>query len=228
MILILEKIFCKSMASELFMFTSTNKGRDREKWTDEEEEFLKKMERQCEVYYNHHTNDFKYYHRLASRFNIPILIVSSINALTAVALNEFVPQKFVSIINAVLSAGTGVLGSIQLYMKINEKMTNALRSSIAFKRLGLKISREITLARTDRVTEGQAFMSECFSELNTAIEQGNPVERLKLPNFMALPKDIPTPPVSPMMRSVADSLLNLARAQVSSSRGSESPDSSEP
>lgn len=203
-------------SSSLFMITS--RGKDKEKWTDEEEEFLKKMERQCEVYYNHHTGDFKYYHKLASKFNIPILIISSINALTAVAMNEFVPQKFVSIINAVLSAGTGVLGSIQLYMKINEKMTNALRSSIAFKRLGLKISKEITLARADRVTEGQAFMGECFAELNTAIEQGNPVERSKLPNFMALPKEnLPTPPTSPMLRSVADSLINLARARVNSS-----------
>lgn len=214
------------MESSLFSITARSK--EREKWTDEEEEFLKKMERQCDVYYNHHTADFKYYHRLASKFNIPILLISSINALTAVAMNEFVPQKYVSIINAVLSAGTGVLGSIQLYMKINEKMTNALRSSIAFKRLGLKISREMTLARGDRVTEGQAFMGECFAELNTAIEQGNPVERTKLPNFMALPKaDLPTPPVSPMMRSVADSLLNLARARVNSS-GSDSPEVSEP
>jgi len=217
------------MASELFMITATNKGRDKEKWTDEEEDFLKKMERQCEVYYNHHTGDFKYYHRLASKFNIPILIISSINALTAVAMNEFVPQKFVSIINAVLSAGTGVLGSIQLYMKINEKMTNALRSSIAFKRLGLKISKEITLARADRVTEGQSFMSECFSELNTAIEQGNPVERSKLPNFMALPKEPSvSTPTSPMLRTVANSLLDLARARVSTSRGSDSPEISEP
>lgn len=214
------------MESELFMITARG-GKSREKWSDEEEDFLKRMERQCDVYYNHHTGDFKYYHRLASKFNIPILIISSINALTAVAMNEFVPQKFVSIINAVLSAGTGVLGSIQLYMKINEKMTNALRSSIAFKRLALKISKEITLAREDRVTEGQAFMAECFAELNTAIEQGNPVERTKLPNFMALAKEIPTPPVSPMMRSVADSLLNLARARVQTS-GSDSPDSLEP
>lgn len=214
------------MESELFMITARG-GKSREKWSDEEENFLKRMERQCDVYYNHHTGDFKYYHRLASKFNIPILIISSINALTAVAMNEFVSQKYVSIINAVLSAGTGVLGSIQLYMKINEKMTNALRSSIAFKRLALKISKEITLAREDRVTEGQAFMSECFAELNTAIEQGNPVERTKLPNFMALAKETPTPPVSPMMRSVADSLLSLARARVQTS-GSDSPDSSEP
>ena len=76
------------MESSLFTVTSLRATKEREKWSDEEEEFLKKMERQCDVYYNHHTGDFKYYHRLASKFNIPILIISSINALTAVAMNE--------------------------------------------------------------------------------------------------------------------------------------------
>ena len=194
-------------------------------WFDEQETYLRSMERQCEVYYQHHTKDFVYYHSLASRFNLPILIISSINALTAVALNEFVEQKYVSIMNAVLSAGTGVLGSIQLYLKINEKMTNATRSSLAFKRLGLKISKELTLGRSERVTEGLAFLSDCFAEFNTAIEQGNPVEKTKLVNYLALPRptEQPPSPTSPRMQRVADSLLQLARTPV----GRSTPDSEE-
>ena len=194
-------------------------------WFDEQETYLRSMERQCEVYYQHHTKDFVYYHSLASRFNLPILIVSAINALTAVALNEFVEQKYVSIMNAVLSAGTGVLGSIQLYLKINEKMTNATRSSLAFKRLGLKISKELTLGRSERVTEGLAFLSDCFAEFNTAIEQGNPVEKTKLVNYLALPRptEQPPSPTSPRMQRVADSLLQLARTPV----GRSTPDSEE-
>lgn len=205
--------------SDMLQYLSIRRE-SNEKWHDEEEEFLRRMERQCDVYFNHHTQDYKYYHRLASKFNIPILVVSAINALTAVALNEFVEQKYVSIINAILSAGTGVLGSVQLYMKINEKMTNALRSSISFRRLGMKISKEITLARHERAVEGQAFLAECFAEFNTAIEQGNPIERLKLPNHIKLNQNsLPTTPTSPTpgLRSVADSLLNLARARVSTS-----------
>ena len=194
-------------------------------WFDEQETYLRSMERQCDVYFQHHTKDFVYYHSLASRFNVPILIISSINALTAVALNEFVAQKFVSILNAVLSAGTGVLGSIQLYLKINEKMTNATRSSLAFKRLGLKISKELSLGRNERVTEGLGFLSDCFSEFNTALEQGNPVEKSKLINHLALPRpiDMPSSPTSPRMQRVADSLLKLARTPV----GRTTPDSEE-
>jgi hypothetical protein len=186
-------------------------------WTEEEETYLANMERQCDVYCQHHTKDFVFYHQLASRFNIPILIVSAINALTAVALNEFVAQKYVSIMNAVLSAGTGVLGSIQLYMKINEKMTNATRSSVAFKRLGLKISKELTLSRDDRLTEGQAFLSDCFAEFNTAIEQGNPVEKTKLVNYLALPRRPVDESASPRIQSVANSLMRLSRTPVETS-----------
>ena len=194
-------------------------------WFDEQETYLRNMERQCEVYFQHHTKDFVYYHTLASRFNLPILIVSAINALTAVALNEFVEQKYVSIMNAVLSAGTGVMGSIQLYLKINEKMTNATRSSLAFKKLGLKISKELTLGRNERVTEGLAFLSDCFSEFNTALEQGNPVEKSKLTNHLALPRmpEQPQTPISPRLQSVADSLMKLARTSV----GRTTPESEE-
>ena len=160
-------------------------------WHAKEEEFLSKIERQCNVYYTHFNKDYMYYHKLSSRFNIPILIVSSVNALTAISLNDFLSQRFVSILNAVLSAGTGILGSIQLYMKINEKMANSLRSSILMKRLALKISKELSIDRAQRATEGQAFLQECFGEFNAAIEQGNPIER-RLQNFLALGEEPPT------------------------------------
>lgn len=176
-------------------------------WHDREEAFLSKIEMQCNMYNEHFNKDYLYYHKLSSRFNIPILIVSSINALTAISLNDFLGQRYVSILNAVLSAGTGILGSIQLYMKINEKMANSLRSSILMKRLALKISKELSIDRGLRATEGQAFLQECFSEFNAALEQANPVER-KLRNFLAF-KEVPK-------EEKAMSFLNLAGAAVAS------------
>jgi hypothetical protein len=179
-----------------------------EVWHSEEEAFLSKLEQQCNEYHEHHKKDHMYYNRLSSKFNIPILIISSINALTAISLNDFLGQRYVSILNAVLSAGTGVLGSIQLYMKINEKMTNALRASILMKRLALKISKELSVAREQRSTEGQAFLQECFAEFNTALEQGNPIER-KMSNFLSL--------VPSLRTKRPNSLMDLANVVVSAS-----------
>lgn len=168
-------------------------------WHPDEQEFLSKLEQQCNTYYEHHNKDHVYYKGLASKFNIPILVVSAINALTAVGLNSFVPQEYVSVLNAILSAGTGVLGSIQLYLKINERMANALRASMLMKRLALKISKELSIRPENRVTDGQAFLSDCFSEFNTALEQGNPLEKI-LHNHLAF---------TPVMKKEKYSFLNL-------------------
>lgn len=187
-------------------------------WHDREEEYLTKLERQSLALYEHNMKDFHYYNKLSSKFNVPILIVSAVNALTAVCLNSFLDQEYVSIINAVLSAGAGVAGSIQLYLKINEKMTNATRSAIVFKRLALKISKELSIGREQRVTEGVPFLSECFSEFNTALEQGNPIER-RVQDHLAITMPMQQPS-SPVMRRVADQLLSLAGRSVPSSNGS--------
>lgn len=158
-------------------------------WYDEEESFLRKLENQCDAYQAVQEKDYRYYNRKSKQYNIPILIISAINALTAIALNEFMAQKYVSILNAVLSAGTGVLGSIQLYLKLSERMSNSLRTGMLMKRLALKISMELSIDRLQRPTDGQVFMHECFGEFNAAIEQANPIEK-RVKNFMKLSDQI--------------------------------------
>lgn len=180
-----------------------------DKWHDKQEEFLKKLELQCNSYQSYFNKDYMYYHGLASKFNIPILIVSSINALCAISLNDFLGQRYVSILNAVLSAGTGILGSVQLYLKINEKMSNALRSSVLMKRLALKVSKELSIDREQRATEGQAFLSECFSEFNACIEQANPIEK-KIQNFLAFGQLPPKPEGTSLMSLAAAAVANMS------------------
>jgi uncharacterized membrane protein YdfJ with MMPL/SSD domain len=183
-------------------------------WTSEEETFLAAMQKQSEALYDWNMKSHMFYDRLSNKFNIPILIISSINALTAISLNEFMSQTYVSILNAVLSAGTGVLGSIQLYMKLNEKMTKATRSAIMFKKLSLKISKELAIARGDRTTEGQSFLADCFAEFNTTLEQGNPLEK-NLGDFMTkMGRGTSDPPTPVSVRSVAHRLLALANVRV--------------
>lgn len=156
----------------------------QQRWHVDEQEFLSKLEKQCNTYYEHHNKDHHYYVKLSQKFNVPILVVSAINALTAVGLNSFIRQEYVSVLNAILSAGCGILGSIQLYLKLNEKLSNALRAATLMKRLALKISKELSIDMPNRITDGQAFLSDCFSEFNTALEQGNPIEK-KIDNHLA-------------------------------------------
>lgn len=188
-------------------------------WHDEEQNFLKELEKQANLMQDLYRKEYVYYHSLAQKFNIPIIAISALNALTAVVLNEFVPQSYVSIINAVLSAGTGVLGSVQLYLKINEKMTNALRASLTMKKLALRISKELTLDPEHRVTEGKTFMNECHSEFVTCIEQGNPVEK-RIENYLAFTKKVGEVVMSPRARILS---IGEKLKLVGSSSGDSSP-----
>jgi hypothetical protein len=185
-----------------------------DEWHDKEEAFLRKLEVQCNYMQKHYSKEFSYYNGLSSRFNIPILVISSVNALTAISLGQFVEQNMVSILNAVLSAGTGVLGSIQLYMKLNEKMTKSLNSATHVKRIALKISKELSIDRSQRATEGVSFLNECFTEFNAVLETGNPLEK-GLENFLALTPIKITKPGS--MASIASALLTPKMSSGSSS-----------
>jgi hypothetical protein len=179
-------------------------------WTDREEDFLENLEKQADLLYKHYSKEYKYYQSLAKRFNVPILIISAANALTAIALNNFMPQQFVSILNAVLSAGTGVLGSIQLYLKLNEKMSNALRSVTVFHKLALKISKELAMDRDMRSSDGQLFVNECFAEFTTYVEQGNPIEK-KMKNHLRLNQAEDDIDSKSSLHSIGRTLITMGR-----------------
>jgi hypothetical protein len=83
------------------------------------------------------------------------------------------------------------------------------------KKLALKISKELTVARELRVTEGQTFLQESFSEFNTALEAGNPVE-VKIPNHLAFTDNDMR---SNKIRSIADVISNGSTQKVSRLKG---------
>jgi hypothetical protein len=110
-------------------------------------------------------------------------------------------------------------------------MTKATRSSIGFKRISLKISKELALAREVRTSEGPAFVQDCFAEYNQVLESGNPIEK-KLEEFLAIKGasvSLPTSPshttINESLKTVADRLMNLARVRVNVNRspGDDSP-----
>jgi hypothetical protein len=154
-------------------------------WTDKEEEFLMKVSFQSNLYYQYYNKEYINYNNLSRQYNIPILIISAINSLMAISLSQFMPQNIVSIMNAILSATTGILGSIQLFLKINEKMTNCLMASVDFNHLYLKITKELSIERELRASDGKTFLNEAFNEFNQIIDKAIPLDK-KVDNLIIL------------------------------------------
>jgi hypothetical protein len=108
-------------------------------------------------------------------------------------------------------------------MKLNEKMTNAMRASIHFKKLALKISKELTIARRDRTTEGQTFLTDCFAEFNTVLEQGNPIER-KIRNHLSFMTENPVEDPPSPLKNVANRFIRIVKSVTPSVRSGNSMD----
>jgi hypothetical protein len=99
-------------------------------------------------------------------------------------------------------------------------MTNALRSSIVFHRLALKISKELSLDRDTRSTGGQLFLNECFAEFTTSVEQGNPIEK-KMLNHLRFNQTEDDVDSKSSLGSIARQLVNLGRSGGNSPTGSD-------
>ena len=154
-------------------------------WTDKEEAYLRKIHHQCNVYHLYYNKKSLRYTSLNQKFNIPILVISAVNSLVAISMPEFLDQNYVSILNGVLSLATGILGSIQLFLKINEKLATCITVSLMFQKIGLKIGKELSIERDLRVPDGKDFLMECFTEFNNAIDKCFPIDR-KIPNHLLL------------------------------------------
>ncbi len=154
-------------------------------WTDKEEIYLKKIHHQCNVYHLYYNKKSLRYTTLSQKFNIPILVISAVNSLVAISMPEFLDQNYVSILNGVLSLATGILGSIQLFLKLNEKLATCITVSLMFQKIGLKIGKELSIERELRVPDGKDFLMECFTEFNNAVDKCYPIDR-KLPNHLLL------------------------------------------
>ena len=96
------------------------------------ESLLDKIRHNCVIISDYHKKRFLYLKEYLKVFKIPIIIFSSINSILSVGLQPYLEQENISAIVAGISLIVSILGSIELYMKIQENMETEL---VAQKRL---------------------------------------------------------------------------------------------
>jgi hypothetical protein len=158
-----------------------------DEWNNHQEDYLKKLHFQSIENYKFWNKKNLKYQRISKYFNIPILVISAMNSLFAMILQNYIGQDLTSITNAVLSVLTAILGSVQLFLKINEKVSNSLIVSMKFHKLSIKISKELCINRDDRATNGNTFVQDVFNEYNDILEKSGCVDKV-LKDYLQLEK----------------------------------------
>ena len=157
-------------------------------WTPQQEEFLRRLHMESHTLAEYNRKQFQIYSRIHQRFTVPILVLSGINSLFAVTTQPFLEQNLISITNACISLFCGILGSIQMFMKVDTKIHQYVICAHEFKKLSYRISRELSVERDVRSNNGKEEVNNAFNEFNSILDKMETKEK-RTRKWLMLPND---------------------------------------
>jgi len=139
---------------------------DNTLWLPEEEEYLSKLSRICQIKSVKHRNYYMAYKRKDAKFKIPAIIVSAITGLVSFGTSSYPEdsRELVSIFIGISAVSIAIVNSIESYMKIGEIMAGCLQASISLQKLKEHIDIELLLPPSDRGTQGILFLRDVYSK----------------------------------------------------------------
>jgi hypothetical protein len=126
---------------------------------------LHKVEQKCFINEDIHKEQYFKYKSKLIYFKVPVIILSSINSVISVGLQEYVSnQETISTITCGLALCCSILTSIELYLKIELSLTRELESSKSYNALGLRIQKFLLLDQHHRQSYPNDFLTDVYAE----------------------------------------------------------------
>lgn len=106
-------------------------------------------------------------------FRLPVIIIAGLNSVISVGFQPYLPQGIISAITCLLSLTCGIIGSIELYLAIQNQMENELLVSKEFYLLSTSIFKMLSLNIEHRKMDGIDFLEECYNTYTELISKSN-------------------------------------------------------
>jgi hypothetical protein len=141
---------------------------------------LRKIKMNCLRYSIYHNKRYQFYKNIMLfAFRLPIIILSAFNSFFAVGLDGMIEQKTISIANAVVSLGCGILTSIELLLSLQKKIEVEIETYKNYYKLGMDIYRFIE-DKTHNKEELDNFTQEVYSRYQTIVNVSIPINIFRL------------------------------------------------
>ncbi len=169
-------------------------------WADDYEFVLESIRENCLVLKKRHTKNYFRFKDTLKYYKIPVILISALNSVASVGLEKYMEQKYISGGTCLLSLLVGVIGSIQLFLKIEENMESSLIASKDYYQLATDIYAILSLQREHRSKGGKEAFDEYYSKYISITEKATIVNKKyndslfgvpRLPNNHELRLDIP-------------------------------------
>jgi hypothetical protein len=157
----------------------------KEMWNEYHESVLRQWGEAAACYRYMHHRSFLLYKKLSMRFNLPVIVLSTITGTANFAQSSF-PASMRSTVPAIIGGMNliaGLIATIMQFLKINELMENHRTAALTHGSLSRNIRLQLSLPREERKKEGLKFVEECKAEYDRLIEQSPPIPKDILINF---------------------------------------------
>jgi hypothetical protein len=138
-----------------------------ESWSEDIEGILKNILHNCNELQRRHKSLFLYYQSSLKYFQLPLIVLSSVNSVLAVSLSNYTTQSKTSLVNCIFSLVCASISSVQLFLKLEDRMKQELQAYYNFKLLAIEIGSTLKLDPKNRDMDGTKFLDECISKYRT-------------------------------------------------------------
>jgi hypothetical protein len=154
-------------------------------WNDYHENVLRQWGEASACYRYMHHRSFLQFKKLSLRFNLPVIILSTVTGTANFAQSTLPPsiQPAAPSIIGGLNLIAGLIATIMQFLKINELMENHRTAALGHGGLSRNIRLQLSLPRVERKKEGLNFVEECKAEYDRLLEQSPPIPKKILLNF---------------------------------------------
>jgi len=142
-------------------------------WNDNTERLLDNIRMNCIKLEQFHREYYFRIKKVIIYFKLPIIFLSSLNAITAVAFSNYVNQNYISATNCGLSFIIGTLTSISLYLRIEDRLESSLSSAKEYHKLSIEIFKMLSLRKNDRAVDADQFLNDIYGTYVKLFERSN-------------------------------------------------------
>jgi len=142
-------------------------------WSNDVERVLESIRENSLIMRKQHTKNYLYYKSTLKYYRIPVIVISACNSVISVGAERYISQHYISGITCMLALLCGIIGSIELYLKLNENCENELIASRDFYSLAVGIYKTLTLERKNRDIDGKTYLDDCYKEYLSIYDRAN-------------------------------------------------------
>jgi len=154
-------------------------------WNRHHENILRQWGEQAACYRYMHHRAFLMFKKLSLRFNLPVIVLSTITGTANFAQSTLPPsiQPAAPSMIGGLNLIAGLIATIMQFLKIQELMENHRTAALGHGNLSRNIRLQLALPREERNKEGLQFVNDCKTTYDSLLEQSPPIPKHILVNF---------------------------------------------